>query len=628
MLAAFIPIIVFAMINVWVVVYAKKKFGEAIPVTILLSAFFMFFGQLIFRTFSVSFYLLIALAAAGIPLLIINYKNLQFRKNYFSNGFICFVFIALFVLFIDYRRTFAAWDEFSHWGKMVKEMLRLDKFYSVAESDLLVHKEYPPFVGVFEVLWCKLQGGFSERATAMAVHFMEFSLLIPYIFEKLELAAKYVWQKAICAGCFVMGIVFVILLFDASGTLSTIYIDLVPPILFAYAVLLITNDIKKGTIFGYVSLLLTVSALILTKQISIAFIMLIWLYYTFVIFSAGGKKNFEKKLFVKKIILSVSTLILPAINYFIWSKYTAGLGLAGQFNLNKIKIFALWGIARGRGTEEQNLTFKNFIYALFSKKINTGFLELTYFSACAVALAILILCYIIFKNRYDFKKFLRDTVVLACGSLGYAFTMLILYLYCFSETEMVELASYQRYMSAYVLGQFLIIIPMVIQFTAKSFKPKAEYKRFIIVLVAIMLLCEPVRFANLIFSQYNPEPSDKMEKSFEINAAQKIQNNTEPGSKIFFISAYNVRHIYYINYYLENRKMDSSYLYDKISRESDTEYWEKVIDTIYENDYLYIYDSSESVKVNLDKYMTEGTAEYQTLYKINRENGKLVLRKI
>ena len=75
MLAAFIPIIVFAMINVWVVVYAKKKFGEAIPVTILLSAFFMFFGQLIFRTFSVSFYLLIALAAAGIPLLIIKICN-------------------------------------------------------------------------------------------------------------------------------------------------------------------------------------------------------------------------------------------------------------------------------------------------------------------------------------------------------------------------------------------------------------------------------------------------------------------------------------------------------------------------------------------------------------------------
>lgn len=54
--------------------------------------------------------------------------------------------ICLLVLVVDYKRCFSNWDELSHWGKMVKEMLRTDLFYSENISDLLVHKDYPPFL--------------------------------------------------------------------------------------------------------------------------------------------------------------------------------------------------------------------------------------------------------------------------------------------------------------------------------------------------------------------------------------------------------------------------------------------------------------------------------------------------
>ena len=78
-------------------------------------------------------------------------------------------------LIIDYGRHFTHWDELMHWGKMTQEMLRLDKFYTDPASELLVHKYYPPGVPIFEMLWCRMSGGWSEAGQTMSLHFLIFS---------------------------------------------------------------------------------------------------------------------------------------------------------------------------------------------------------------------------------------------------------------------------------------------------------------------------------------------------------------------------------------------------------------------------------------------------------------------
>ena len=73
---------------------------------------------------------------------------------------------------------FSNWDEFSHWGKMVKEMFRLDSFYSTKLSNLMVHKDYPPIIQIYELLWVKLSNSYSETILIKSIHFLELSLLI------------------------------------------------------------------------------------------------------------------------------------------------------------------------------------------------------------------------------------------------------------------------------------------------------------------------------------------------------------------------------------------------------------------------------------------------------------------
>ena len=93
-------------------------------------------------------YITVLLFALAFPVAVsyrlVKHKELaRLKSDFLTPAFCIFIVIYAFIFFLNYNRGFSQWDEISHWGPMVKEMFRLDKFYSVAESALSVHKDYP-----------------------------------------------------------------------------------------------------------------------------------------------------------------------------------------------------------------------------------------------------------------------------------------------------------------------------------------------------------------------------------------------------------------------------------------------------------------------------------------------------
>lgn len=171
----------FLLMSSLVTLIFDKKFVKSLIFSILFSVFILYFSQLIFKTFDIGFKFLLIINLINIPLLIKEYKMDKLKKyksNYFSYGFYGFIIIFIMTLLFDLKRSFVHWDEFSHWGVMLKEMLRLDKFYSVDVSSLMVHKDYPPIVQLFEFLFIRLTGKYSEALSIMSVHMLEFCLLL------------------------------------------------------------------------------------------------------------------------------------------------------------------------------------------------------------------------------------------------------------------------------------------------------------------------------------------------------------------------------------------------------------------------------------------------------------------
>ena len=209
-LCELIPLVFFCFANVVTVKISKKGFGFSMPVTMVVTALVLYISQFVFNTFKVVYVLLAAGCALGVILVFLKKKDKEFIGRNLSAGFIAFLAIYLVFAIVDYKRCIIGWDEISHWCKMVKEMLRLDSFYSVAESDVIVHKDYPPLVSIFEMLFCKLMGGYSEAACTLALHIITMTFLIPPLADYAKAGKENVLKNIAISGFLLVSFILVI----------------------------------------------------------------------------------------------------------------------------------------------------------------------------------------------------------------------------------------------------------------------------------------------------------------------------------------------------------------------------------------------------------------------------------
>ncbi len=614
----FFPILFFFILNSLTVKISKKPFGISMPVTLMISAMGLYFSQMIFGSFKPAYILLLLAGLGAVIVFIRNIRLAEYRNCYFSAGFICVFGIAAFVAFIDLGKHYFMWDEFSHWGKMVKEMIRLDAFYSAPESTLLVHKDYPPFIGLFEVLWCRLAGGYSEGSVNRALHFLELCLVAPYLCEKIVADSK-LFRKLIAAAAMIACCVLIMLSFDGEAIFRTIYPDFLVPALFGYAFFAVLDKDINNSIFGVFSIILSLSAMALTKQVSIAFILLVWFFYTI---NLANKKNCSFKC---GIVTSILVLAVPFIIMKSWNLYTKGLGLTGQFDLSKISVSSIFGILCGHGEEVQLKTRDLYFEALIKQPLSSGTVKLSYLTIALFITVLLTFLYVIYKKQFNKSVYVKLLITIVGGSVAYAFMMFVLYMFCFSEYEMLNLNSYGRYMDCYVVGVLFVILFVIAELVGKE----VHYASIVPLLILAVLILDfgriyellPKRLTGIVNMENNPYAT----------LGEFINFKTEPNDKLLLISPDNCKKTYYVNYYLDDgRVIDERYLYTDVATISadNLTFWNEYTEYAHEFDYICIYETSSEVNAALNEYISSGVIEDRSLFKVTDDNGKLSLVRV
>ena len=610
------PFLFFTFLNLWTVFISGRGFGACIPVTMMCAALVLYFSQFLLKSFYPGYYLMLVLAAAGAVLLIIKGKDSKLIENCFSFGFYGFVALYLIFIIVDFHSHVSQWDELSHWGKMVKEMLRLNSFYSEPASNLLAHKDYPPFIPTFEMLWCMLTGGYSEDSIMAALHVFEFSLLLPPVLDRQKDSSKSV-KAIIISSVFTVVMALFISTLDAGNKFNTLFIDLAMPIIYAYAISFIIDGTEENKTWRYIAILVTQTALILSKQMSIAFVLLAWFIYTALIIFDGEKGNAAKKA-----ALSAGVLVVPGINYIIWSRYIKSLGILGQFSVSNMSIKTIASILCGGGSEDQRYTYRSYIKALYSTELSSGIFNLTYISAALLALLLIFAIYKLNNDKTLKKKYISYAALLTIGAAGYAFTMLITYMFSFTHEEMLRLASYQRYMSSYVISEGLVVMYLLLDTLRKKEFSLCTFKRAAALLALALLVFDSSKLECLCPRIFY----DEAFYSYRVRA-EKIQSNTDSDANILLLGSDNIWQGNYINYYLDGRYIDVVGSWGTGSVE-DEGYWSAIEAALDDNDYVYIYDTSENVNsVMGDMFDTE--PEDGVLYAIDRlDSDSVFIRKI
>lgn len=464
----------------------KRKFEMVITIS-------MIFGTLLLYIFGfighISYgYYFSWLFVAVFWLIIINWaikkekdKLVELKDNMLSVGLFSFLAFLIFSFFLYKYQGFNNCDEFMHWGPMLKETLRIDGFYTQDASKLIVHKDYPPFFTLLEVLWCGFGGfEFHEGYTYIALSSFMFSMFMPAL-SKLSIKDKKDWLKGVIL---TIGFVLVGITIDKTVTASdyafvynSIYVDWALALFCTYGIYITYKEDKWG-LYQFSSLTLVLVTFILMKQMGLV-------YYIIVLFYAFLKVLFiDKKLNKHNLIKGIVLLIIvPVIFYLSWKRIVNLYAINGQFQIAELSIKEFFNIIRGNTDFMWKYqAFRNYCSNLLRRPLILHPFEMTYF---VYVLLIDILIILIFKLKKE-SYFLAG--VYTIGAIGYSAAMLFLYTLAFTADEAPYLASFDRYMASYLYAGTTLLLTLSFDRYAKS-----TLKEFMV----LVFLCFFIEFDTL-----------------------------------------------------------------------------------------------------------------------------------
>ena len=581
-----LPLAYFLSISLTLSIFLKKKFSDVAIFSFLIPVFLIYATGLLGNT-KYGFYLSILLCFIWIIPIIKNIKNWntyvkEVINQYFDVGLAIFVFLFIGIsIFLRYS-SFFQWDDFTHWGPMVKEMYRLNKLYCVEESLLPVHKDYPPMVSILELLWCYLSSGFEERFVHRAIAIFSVSLVIPLIsLRKEDNNFQKLFKLFFIVVIFISSFFVDFMASQGYGQLSnliTIYPDALVG-LFSSFVFFYIYKIKEFNINNCLKVSMLLAFLLMIKQISFAFYLVILLFALFKMY----KTNLKVKNKIIKYVLCF--IVIPLAVFASWKIYSSSYYAGGQFSLNEISISSLFDIIFfNKGYDYQITTKYNFIDALLNRPMLRLF-KITYleFSFIMLILIFIMLKFILKETKYNIFTILFSILV---GIIGFAFTMFVLYLFSFGSYESVNLASFERYMQTSLV--FVMYVALFIFITGVIENDNLAHITISCIIVLIVLVAnfkENKKFITI------KNGYDGITTQYEyVELINQIDTFISPDDDVLIISQTSD---YFLEIILKYLYLDYNFDYVSVGKADDIypykldltfEEWQD-----YYNDYNYIY---------------------------------------
>ncbi|MBR3386025.1 hypothetical protein IKG68_00415 [Candidatus Saccharibacteria bacterium] len=619
-----VPLVYLLLFTASLVFLTKRSFGKCLPLTMMLSAFLLFFSQLLFGTFLVGFVAGIVFAFAAFIIVWVRRKEWNtLKRQYLTTGLIVFLVIYIVIFIYDFNRGYTVWDEFSHWGVMLKEMFRLDKFYSVDASNLMVHKDYPPIMQLFELFWMKLCGGYNEALALRALHTFELSLVVPFIVEKVA-EKKNICKAILLGGAIAIATMLTVILFDQHGIIQSIYTDYVMALMVAYLTVMILIS-KKTDWFTVMTVMIGGGFLLLLKQMGLPlYLMVLCVFATLLIIRNRGKiRERAKATGLVKITLVVIALMVPFVLWFIWGRVTDGINQ--QFNVSSISLSEFAKILLGNGGEEwQRYTVKKYIAAVGQTSISTSWLPISYVQGVVWFVMLMWLVYRFYKNGLDKREVVATTAIAVLGAIGYMAVMLLLYVMSFGSYEGPILASFERYMGTYLIVMFVMVLMILVWQVTSGGK---------VGVIVVVAGCLALISAPAVYSRLYPELRNQSEANFGSykEEVEQIRNVTGEDAKVFVLAQDKPGYYYYLQYFATPMKisnLNSSWPVDGSMNEK--EFYETlIIPYVSDFDYMYIADVSEEWRKKYCEIVNFCPVEKGEIYEIKKsEDGRVQYEKV
>lgn len=611
----------------------KERLEYTIPTFMLGTIVILYINGLVFNLM-VGFVMLLILACVGFGLTIYKIINKSTRtdtvKEVFTTPFFVFMTLCAFIYVVNITRQFQLWDEFSHWGPMIRETVRLGDFHNQIGSALFVHRDYPPGITLFQYFFLRLAGGFSEQDTFRALQLLTLSLMLP-AFSKI--------RSKIVIGCI---FIIVVLLPDALGmsTYFSIYTDTVLGVLLGLFILIVLSKCNSRP-FYYMNLFLLSIVMVLTKQIGLLLILIpvMILGMEWIIELVNKRKGKKGNKGNKKIPLiqlkSIGVIALGAIFALTtWGARLRSVNVTGgQFSVGDM-IGGTFELLRGNFLPHQVTVMDQFVRQAFMADI-VPFFALSFLGVSIIFSLVGIWLYIASKREEE-MRLLPLAIGTPLSMLMYGGAIAIIYAVGFCEFEGVRLASYGRYMGTIVVGigvgLFLVTVKFFVE--EKNIDVARMGKILLFTGVFCSMMVSGVTYHRILISGLEPRPNFEEEfKREHPNLFGKV--NLEEDKVYIIMQGTDGLDYWRLRYYANPLETNPVATWSIGSKVSEYDAWTYVINCDEWSeillsqgfDFVYLHDVNQQfIEEFGDLFYNQEDIRNHNLLKVAEEAGRALLK--
>lgn len=374
----------------------------------------------------------------------------ELGRQLFCPGLVVFGAVVVGAMLLLRGRMLSQWDEFSHWGLVVKNMLVFDQMGN-APGVTTYFEGYPPAAALLEYFFASL--GRPALPEAYLYGAMDLWVAALLVGAMSGLAWKN-WKTVLLRG----SVLFLLPLSFFEGMYHSIYVDGLLGLLFASAVLGWFRE-EEHSGFSFLRLGLCLAALVLVKEsgtgLAVAALLLAGaelLWRSRHAAQKTGRTPAQKAAAVLVLLFPLAACLAAKLS---WNWYLGATGAGEAWNTSGITASALWDALRGKLLPYQVETLHAFGRALMDAR-ELGQWTIPPVMYLVLLLAAGVLLIVRQATKPQKQRMLLLQVGLAVSGLVYTLGLLVLYLFTYSEYEAQQVASFSRYMGTLLLGWALI----------------------------------------------------------------------------------------------------------------------------------------------------------------------------
>ena len=576
---------------------SRRKAEIIAPTIFFFIMTILYFSGLVFSSFIYGNIFIILLSIAALIYFV--YDVFKEKKNWkeiwekFRSFIILYSIMGMLLIgFIS-----IVWDDFSHWLLTVKNMVLFNELSNNAKSTI-VFKTYPPATAIIQYFY-NFVGGVGFKSFNLEYN---SQLVTNYFVMILFLAMINMTQLSKKSKTILYPVLFLIPTMFNKEIYVGLYVDAILSIMGVYLIVFYeyTKKQKINPKFEFIDILLATLFLVLIKSTGTAIVVFCLIY---IIIDLILTKKYKFNL---KIIIAI--LISLLIGKKTWGYYLLKTKADIIWETEKITLGNVFKIFTGKGQQYQYETIKNFFKAIFRQKIG----KVSYTLFVVIIIGLLIYLYIRKKNNERLKLLVYNALII----LIYPTSLLLMYIFIFSPTEAVNLASFSRYLSTIVI--FLILLNGLILVKDKII---LKYEKIIIKVITVCFII--LIFTNgtmkiLTIRKFKQIKNVKKYRNEIREIPKEIRNNSS--NKIYFVSNMSKDEGYYhwiFKYEATPLKTQPYYYNDN----------ENLFEILKDFDYIYIKDFDDTFLKKYSKIFKNGL-ESNNFYKIEKENNEVKLIKV